>query len=73
MVIRANALTDHRSMRPVLPRSRRRCHCGCKARATHLGLANGVAMTTGCELSVRRWVKSPINAILASRRNKSKS
>ena len=42
----------------VDPRSRRRCSCGCKRRATHRGMANGVCLTTGCELSIRRWVKT---------------
>ncbi len=37
--------------------SRRRCHCGCKSRATHLGMANGVALTMGCEFFIRRWVR----------------
>lgn len=43
---------------PVQPRSRRRCHCGCGKRATHLGMANGVALVTGCELAIARWVKT---------------
>lgn len=38
--------------------SRRRCPCGCKRRATHLGMANGVALVNACELAVRRWVKT---------------
>lgn len=71
MLIVANALTDPRSMRPVPPRCRRRCHCGCKKRATHTGTANGVAMTTGCELYIRRWVKSPLNAHQSAHRTKS--
>lgn len=41
---------------PVRPRSRRRCHCGCGKRATHLGCANGMALTVGCEWYVRRWI-----------------
>src|SRR5438128_8501144 len=40
----------------VRPASRRRCHCGCKRRATHCGMANGICLTTGCELSIARWV-----------------
>ena len=39
--------------------SRRKCHCGCGGRVTHAGMCNGVAMTDGCELSVRRWVRDP--------------
>lgn len=50
-------VTDARYMQPVQPRSRRRCGCGCKTRATHLGMANGVSLASGCELSMRRWVK----------------
>jgi hypothetical protein len=37
---------------------RRRCRWGCKGRTTHWGRVNGVTMTGGCELSVRRWVKN---------------
>src|SRR6266852_905611 len=51
---------DHiRYIEPVLPRSRRRCHCGCKRRATHVGKANGIALTLGCELAMRRWIRLP--------------
>jgi hypothetical protein len=39
------------------PRRRRRCHCGCGGRATHMGLANGIGLMSGCEFYVRRWVK----------------
>lgn len=68
-LIVANALTDPRSMRKVDSRSRRRCWCGCKTRATHIGLANGLAMTRGCELFIRRWVRNPRDAVsLATRR-----
>jgi len=38
---------------------RRKCWCGCGKRSTHIGMANGVALLSGCELSVRRWVSSP--------------
>lgn len=51
-----------RTMTPVANRSRRRCHCGCKKRATHLGRGDGVGLTTGCELSIRRWVRDGIRA-----------
>ncbi len=43
---------------PVPCTSRRRCHCGCKRRATHRGMANGVCLTTACDLAIRRWVKT---------------
>jgi hypothetical protein len=61
-----------RYAQPADPKSRRRCHCGCKRRATHMGMANGVALTTACELAVRRWVKTghtkaPPNAALSRR------
>lgn len=36
---------------------RKKCHCGCGARATHRGMANGVCLRAGCEMSIRRWVK----------------
>ncbi|MNY99185.1 hypothetical protein D3C78_157500 [compost metagenome] len=36
---------------------RRLCDCGCKTKATHVGMCNGVALTRGCELSIRRWVR----------------
>ena len=52
-----NAFTDPRAMVPVQRQTRRRCHCGCRQRATHNGTANGVAMITGCELSIARWVR----------------
>lgn len=39
------------------PRSRRRCHCGCGKRATHRGMANGVCLSMGCELSMMRWAR----------------
>ncbi|MBN9791271.1 hypothetical protein DMP17_22070 [Pseudonocardia sp. TMWB2A] len=38
-------------------RNRRRCPCGCGNNASHAGMANGVCLTSGCELSMRRWVK----------------
>lgn len=34
-----------------------KCSCGCDTAKTHLGLANGVCLISGCELMVRRWVK----------------
>ena len=45
--------------------SRRRCHCGCKGRVTHNGMTNGVTLMSGCELSVRRWIRDPLSAIRA--------
>lgn len=43
---------------PIDPKSRRRCSCGCKRRATHLGMANGICLISGCELSIARWVRN---------------
>ena len=43
---------------PVESKSRRRCHCGCKRRATHKGMNNDVCLTTACELAIRRWIKT---------------
>ena len=54
----ANSRTDVRYSQPVKPTSRRRCTCGCERRATHLGMANGIGMTSGCELAIARWVKT---------------
>lgn len=42
---------------PVPSESRRRCQCGCKTRATHTGRNNGIALVTGCEMYIRRWVR----------------
>lgn len=52
--------TEHlRYVQPAPSTSRRRCSCGCQQRATHVGCANGVALSMGCELSMHRWVKQP--------------
>lgn len=40
-------------------RTRRRCNCGCKTRASHIGLGDGVALVTGCEWKVRKWCQDP--------------
>jgi len=53
-----NSAAHVRYVEPVDPKSRRRCGCGCKRRATHTGMANGVALVTACELAARRWVKT---------------
>jgi hypothetical protein len=44
-------------------RSRRMCRCGCGKRATHMGMAKGVALYSGCDLTVARWVRDPAAAI----------
>jgi len=46
-----------RDMKKVASYSRRRCDCGCKGRATHIGTGQGAAMMNGCEFYVRRWVR----------------
>ncbi len=53
----ASAAHHARYIEPLSPRSRLRCHCGCKQRATHSGKANGISLAHGCELSMRRWIK----------------
>lgn len=59
-MLRIGSIHGHRSMKAVQPQSRRRCHCGCRKRASHLGLGDGVALMMGCELYVRRWVRDGI-------------
>ena len=34
------------------------CSCGCKSSITHLGMANGVCLISGCEFSVKLWVST---------------
>lgn len=41
-------------------RNRRKCWCGCAGKISHGGYANGLAMTSGCEWAMRRWVKDPL-------------
>jgi hypothetical protein len=59
---------SHVHMRYAAPRPqmRRRCgRCGddgrkataTKATATHVGMTNGVALTSGCEWHVYQWIK----------------
>lgn len=54
-------LAEHILYMEVRPKRRGRqpkCHCGCGTPKTHTGFANGVCLTSGCELSMRRWVKA---------------
>lgn len=51
-----------RNIRYMEPRKKRpgrqpKCCCGCDQYKTHLGFANGVCLTSGCEMKIRRWVK----------------
>lgn len=58
-----SALQHARSLVPIVGRKGRlRCTCGCKRPSTHHGMANRVALMSGCELSVRRWVRDPTAA-----------
>lgn len=53
-----DAVNGHRSMK-LLPgrfRNRRKCYCGCGGKRSHGGYADGIAMTGGCEWSMRYWV-----------------
>jgi hypothetical protein len=54
-----NAATDPRHMELMSGRirNRSRCGCGCGGKANHTGFANGVALTSGCEWSMRVWVR----------------
>ncbi|MFD9614756.1 hypothetical protein ACFWWS_35860 [Streptomyces sp. NPDC059083] len=56
----ASAVTGCRTstLMPPRYRSRRRCYCGCGGKATHTGRADGVTLITGCEWSMRRWVRT---------------
>jgi hypothetical protein len=54
----ADARAMVRYSQPVRPASRRRCPCGCETRATHMGMANGLALASGCSLAIARWVKT---------------
>ncbi|MDC6536602.1 hypothetical protein LN429_15970 [Pseudomonas syringae] len=57
---RVGGLPEH--IRYMEPRPKRRgrqpkCSCGCGKPKTHIGMANGVCLTSGCEMKIRRWVK----------------
>lgn len=54
---RASVFDHYLYVEPIDSRSRRRCHCGCNKRATHRGMANGICLSQGCELSMMRWAK----------------
>lgn len=43
--------------KPARRGRRRKCHCGCDGPATHAGMANGLCLMSGCELTVHRWVR----------------
>ena len=62
------SISDPRYITEAPKKGRRRCTCGCGQWATHTGMANGVALMGGCELSVRRWVRNPSDAFARRRR-----
>lgn len=62
---RGSALDHHRYAEPIHRFSRVRCYC-CKRRATHVGMANGIALASGCEMFVARWVRNPRAALSAA-------
>lgn len=52
---------EHIRYSEPLPKRRGRyrdCYCGCGNRQTHVGKANGVALTGACELGIARWVRT---------------
>jgi hypothetical protein len=54
------SVTDHvLYMEQADPKAKRwrMCRCGCRKRARYLAMANGVALASGCELKIRRWIK----------------
>jgi hypothetical protein len=57
---RVGSVFGNRRMRSVSNRSRRRCFCGCKKRATHMGMDGEICLVTACELYIRRWVRDGI-------------
>jgi len=56
----ANASSMVRYMQKIEGDKRRlnKCRCGCGQKATYIGKCNGLGLMSGCELRVRRWVKS---------------
>jgi hypothetical protein len=44
--------------RPKKPGRKKKCWCGCGGHRTHLGMANGICLTSACELGIARWVKT---------------
>jgi hypothetical protein len=56
----ANVQTHARYMQRITGRGGRAiCGCGCGSRCTHVGMVNGLGMTSGCEWSMRQWVRDP--------------
>jgi hypothetical protein len=55
-----SAFEHQRTWRLMPKRYHRKCGC-CGQRATHVGCANGVALMSGCEWQVRRWIRDPMS------------
>ncbi len=67
----ANSEIHKREAFPVIPKRRqRKCLCGCGGKAAYFGMANGIALMSGCELSVMVWVRD--GAIAFSRQERAK-
>ncbi|WP_313031805.1 hypothetical protein [Brucella sp.] len=61
-----------RYMEPI--KSRRKCHCGCGKRETHIGMCNGVGLTSGCAWAMNVWVREgTIGLLRLMRRQKEQS
>jgi len=53
--------TDHVRYSEPLPKRpgrRKLCWCGCNGPRTHAGRANGVTLTTACQMGIARWVRT---------------
>lgn len=75
MTVRHASFRDPRSCVAIAGKPRRgrpgACPFGeCEGRRTHMGLANGMALMSGCEFHVRMWVKYPIKAMALAIRRK---
>jgi hypothetical protein len=56
----STTMPRYAELMPGRYRNRRRCDCGCEGKASHTGMVNGLGMTSGCELSIRRWARSGV-------------
>jgi hypothetical protein len=52
------SMTRYSKAKTDLRRGRRKCEAGCPNRNTHMGMANGVALMSGCEFHVAAWVRA---------------
>ena len=52
-----------RSIEPILRKgwTRKPRPCPCGGTVTHIGLKDGIALTLGCELCMRRWARGRPN------------